>query len=119
MKYLDCGGNKMPALGYGTWQLSGNACIKALEQALKIGYRHIDTAQIYGNEAEIGEALSYNIKREEIFLTTKIWIDNFAAEKVKSSFAESLHKLRTDYVDLLLLHWPNPAVPLEETLSAL
>ncbi len=110
----------MPALGFGTWQLDGLGCVSAVENALKIGYRHIDTAQMYGNEAEVGQAIKNSgVTREDIFLTTKIWPDNYISGRISSSTITSLNKLKTDYVDLLLLHWPNPDVSLEETLQAL
>lgn len=109
----------MPALGYGTWMLSGDECVRGVRAALDIGYTHIDTAQIYENEAEVGSALADSgVAREKLFVTTKVWIDKFKAADVKSSTEESLKKLRMDYVDLLLVHWPNPAVSLVETLGA-
>ena len=120
MKLLESHNVNMPALGFGTWQLSGKDCVKAVRTALDIGYRHIDTAQIYGNEAEVGEAIAESkIPRDELFVTTKIWMENARSAKVKSSAAESLKKLKLDHVDLLLLHWPNKDVPLEETLGAM
>lgn len=109
----------IPSLGFGTWQLNGEQCTDAVKTALDIGYRHIDTAQIYENEAEVGKALVASpVQREAIFLTTKIWTSNFKKNDVKSSFEESLKKLQSDYVDLLLIHWPNPEVELKETLDA-
>ncbi len=121
MKHLNViGGGKMPALGFGTWQLRDAECVDATKRALDIGYRHIDTAQIYENEAEVGTAIAQSgIARSEIFLTTKIWTTNFMAGHVETSFEESLEKLQTDYVDLLLIHWHNPEVPLAETLGAM
>ena len=113
-------GTKVPKLGFGTWLIKGTQCVKAVNVALDIGYRHIDTAQIYGNEAEVGEALSHShVDRENIFLTTKVWRDSLGAKEVLLSTKESLKKLKMDYVDLLLIHWPNVRVPLEETLSAM
>jgi 2,5-diketo-D-gluconate reductase B len=121
MDYLALtGGGQMPVIGLGTWQLQGKACIEAVRDALDIGYRHIDTAAMYGNEAEIGEAIAAaGVGREELFLTTKIWTDHFRAADVVRSTDASLRKLRTEYVDLLLMHWPNEAVPLKETLGAM
>lgn len=120
MLFLTFDNIRIPALGFGTWQLAGPVCVRATKQALDIGYRHIDTAQIYGNEAEIGQALKDSaINRSEIFLTTKIWKDNLAARTLRDSVEESLKKLQTDYVDLLLIHWPHQPVPLEEQLRAL
>ena len=121
MHFLDLrSGGRMPALGFGTWQLQGKTCVDATITAVETGYRHIDTAQIYENEAEVGQALSASgVKRGELFVTTKLWTTNFTAARVAASMQESLDKLRMDYVDLLLIHWPNPAVPLEETLAAM
>lgn len=100
-------GVKMPFLGFGVYQIPKEDTKQAVLEALKVGYRHIDTAQSYFNEAEVGEAISESgIPREEIFLTTKIWIDNYGYEKAKASIDESLRKLKTDYVDLFLLHQP-------------
>ncbi len=111
---------KVPKLGFGTWLIKGPQCIKAVRTALEIGYRHIDTAQIYGNEAEVGEAISASdVDREKIFLVTKVWRDSLSSENILSSTEESLKKLKTDYVDLLLIHWPDPRFPLQETLSAM
>lgn len=111
---------KVPKLGFGTWLIKGSSCVKAVRSALDIGYRHIDTAQIYGNEAEVGLALTESgVPREEIFLVTKVWRDSLDAKGVISSAEESLKKLKTDYVDLLLIHWPQPKVPLKETFSAM
>jgi 2,5-diketo-D-gluconate reductase B len=110
----------VPALGFGTWALSGNAAYQATRMALDLGYRHIDTAQIYGNEAEIGRAIrDSGIPRSDIFLTTKIAPSNLKAEAVRRSHNESLKRLGLDQVDLLLVHWPNAAIPLGETLEAL
>ena len=110
----------VPALGFGTWALSGNAAYQATRMVLDLGYRHIDTAQIYGNEAEIGRAIrDSGIPREEIFLTTKIAPNNLRKADVRRSHEESLNRLGLDQVDLLLIHWPNASIPLGETLEAL
>lgn len=107
-------------LGLGTWRLSGQECIKTVERALALGYRHIDTAQMYANEGEVGRGIrNSGVGREEIFLVTKVSTSNFSHEKVIRSTRESLKKLQTEYVDLLLMHWPNPSVPLGETLGAM
>ena len=120
MKYATVQGVEVPALGLGTWQIEGADCTEAVEHALSLGYRHIDTAQGYDNEEFVGEGLQRGgVARDEIFLTTKVKPDNFKRDQVLASTRESLTKLRTDYVDLLLLHWPNPDVPLDETLGAL
>ena len=120
MKYATVQGVEVPALGLGTWQIEGADCAEAVHHALSLGYRHIDTAQGYDNEEFVGEGLKRGgVARDEIFLTTKVKPDNFGRDKVLASTRESLSKLGTDYVDLLLLHWPNPEEPLHETLEAL
>jgi len=98
----------MPAIGFGLWRIKDrDKCIASVKSALEAGYRHFDTAQIYRNEAFLGEALkSANVSRQDIFITTKIWTDNFWWVDIIPSFEESLGKLQTDYVDLLLLHFP-------------
>ena len=111
---------KVPKLGFGTWMLKGKQCVRAVEIALETGYRHIDTAQIYDNESEVGTAIqNSNITREDIFLVTKVWMDSLSAKKTINSTELSLKKLKTDYTDLLLIHWPSIKVPLEETLTAM
>jgi 2,5-diketo-D-gluconate reductase B len=120
MKTIDLQGRPMPVLGLGTWQLTGAACERALRSALEIGYRHIDTAEMYGNEGDIGRALvSAQVARADLFITTKIWTNHLRARDVGPTVEGSLRKLRTDYVDLLLIHWPNPSVPVGETLGAM
>ncbi|SDG02441.1 MULTISPECIES: aldo/keto reductase [Rhodanobacteraceae] len=110
----------LPAVGLGTWQLSGAACVRAVTEALAIGYRHIDTAQMYGNEREVGSAvLASGVPREEVFITTKVWPSNFRRRDLRSSVEKSLRDLKTPYIDLLLLHWPNASVELKETMGAL
>jgi len=110
----------MPALGFGTWQLDNGTAVPLVEKALEVGYRHIDTAQIYRNERDVGAAIrNSGVRRDEIFLTTKVWIDHFADGDLQRSAEKSLEKLGVDHVDLLLLHWPKPDVPLAETLKAL
>lgn len=100
-------GVKMPILGYGVYQVTKDECERCVLDALKIGYRHIDTAQSYFNEEEVGSAIKKSgVPREEIFLTTKVWIEHYGYEQTKSSVAESLCKLKTDYIDLVLLHQP-------------
>lgn len=117
---LQIQGRTVPSLGFGTWKLYGEACTKAVELALDIGYRHIDTAQIYENESEVGTALqNASIRREDIFLTTKVWMSNVGRKTFASSVEESLRKLKTDYVDLLLIHWPVFDVPLKEQVESL
>lgn len=97
----------VPALGFGTWQLRGEAATAMVARALEVGYRHVDTAQMYGNEAEVGAALAGSgVARRDVFLTTKIDNDHRSRDAVRRSFEDSLRKLGTDHVDLLLLHWP-------------
>jgi len=120
LDYQTIKGEKVPSLGLGTWRLSGEECIRSVERALDLGYRHIDTAQIYANEGEVGRGIQNSgVDREEIFLVTKVWTSSFSYDDVIRSTHESLKKLQTEYVDLLLMHWPNPRVPLEETLGAM
>jgi 2,5-diketo-D-gluconate reductase B len=120
MIYREKDGDSVPALGFGTWQMKGEECRKALSEALSAGFRHIDTAQAYRNEQDIGSALtSSGIPRDELFITTKVWWEYLDEAGVKKSFAESLDKLQTDHVDLLLIHWDNDSVPMDETLSAM
>lgn len=120
MHTVSAGGASIPILGLGTWDLRGRTCTRIVEQALRLGYRHIDTAQAYDNEREVGEGMrATGIPRDQVFLTTKVWWTHFAAGDLERSVAESLGRLKLGYVDLLLLHWPNPSVPLAETLGAL
>jgi 2,5-diketo-D-gluconate reductase B len=120
MQFIEAGGAKIPAIGLGTWELRGRSCARIVEQAVKLGYRHIDTAQIYDNEREIGEGLrASGVRRDDVFVTTKVWTTHFAPHDLERSAKESLVRLRLSDVDLLLLHWPNPQVPLAETLDAL
>lgn len=100
-------GVEVPANGFGVYQVSKEDCKESVLTALKTGYRHIDTAQSYFNENEVGEALKESdVPRKEIFLTTKVWIDNYGEGKTYDSVVESLKKLQTDYLDLILLHQP-------------
>lgn len=104
---LAANGLNMPALGFGTWELDGSQLDEVLPEALGIGYRHIDTAQIYKNEAEVGRNLAKSgVPRDELFITTKVWVDRYTPDDLLASVQESLERLQTDYVDLLLLHWP-------------
>src|SRR5215210_1403600 len=120
MEYQTIKGEKVPSLGLGTYRLTGGACVRAVERGLQVGYRHLDTAQMYGNEAEVGRGIrGSGVDRGEIFVTTKVWPSDFAHERVIRKTGESLKKLRTEYVDLLLMHWPGDGVPLGETLGAM
>jgi diketogulonate reductase-like aldo/keto reductase len=113
-------GVDVPALGLGTWRLTGEDCRRAVETALSLGYRHVDTAQAYGNEREVGDAIdASDVDREDVFLTTKLVNGNRSHEDVLRSVEESLAKLRTAYVDCLLIHNPFQRVPVEETLRAM
>jgi 2,5-diketo-D-gluconate reductase B len=117
---IEAKGARIPLVGLGTWELRGRGCARIVEQALRLGYRHIDTAEMYDNEREVGEGLrASGIKRSDVFLTTKVWPSHFAPRALERAVHESLVKLRLSEVDLLLLHWPNPQIPLEETLGAL
>ncbi|MCY1700387.1 2,5-didehydrogluconate reductase DkgB [Lelliottia sp. SL45] len=112
----------IPAFGLGTFRLKDDVVIASVKTALELGYRTVDTAQIYGNEAAVGQAIEESgVPREELFITTKIWTENLSKDKLIPSLKESLEKLRTDYVDLTLIHWPSPgdAVSVEETMLAL
>jgi 2,5-diketo-D-gluconate reductase B len=120
MQFVEANGANIPAIGLGTWELRGRTCARLVEQAIKLGYRHIDTAQIYDNERDVGDGLrASGVKRDDVFVTTKVWSTHFAPNDLDRSTKESLAKLRLSEVDLLLLHWPNPQVPLSETLGAL
>lgn len=100
-------GVKMPQLGYGVYQVTKEECKRCVLDALDVGYRAIDTAQSYFNEAEVGEAIAESgIDRKEIFLTTKVWIEHYGYEQAKESVLQSMEKLKTDYIDLVLLHQP-------------
>ena len=100
---------KIPAFGLGTFRLQGQVVIDSVRNGLALGYRVVDTAQIYGNEADVGEAIAGSgVRRGDLFLTTKIWVDNTTQDKLVPSLEASLAKLRTDYVDLTLIHWPAP-----------
>jgi 2,5-diketo-D-gluconate reductase B len=110
----------IPLIGLGTWELRGRTCARMVEQALRLGYRHIDTAELYDNEHEVGEGLrAAGVKRDAVFITTKVWPSHFAPRDLERSAQQSLTRLRLPYVDLLLLHWPNPQIPLRDTLGAL
>jgi 2,5-diketo-D-gluconate reductase B len=120
MQTVEANGARIPLLGLGTWDLRGRTCARIVEQALRLGYRHLDTAEMYDNEREVGEGLrASGVPRNEVFVVTKIWPSHFAPRELIRTAKESLSKLRVQEVDLLLLHWPNPKIPLSETLGAL
>jgi len=113
-------GAHIPLIGLGTWDLRGRTCVRAVEQALRLGYRHVDTAELYENEREVGEGLrASGIRRDEVFIVTKVWPSHFGARELERAAKDSLARLRLPEVDLLLLHWPNPQIPLSETLGSL
>jgi 2,5-diketo-D-gluconate reductase B len=108
----------MPKLGFGTWALKGVDCARAVAEAIGLGYRHIDTAEMYDNEEAVGQGIrDSGVARELLFVTTKVWWTNLADPE--AALAASLKRLRLDYVDLFLIHWPNPAIPLAPTLAAM
>lgn len=117
---IEVQGTTVPALGFGTWQLKGDEAREGTRHALEIGYRQIDTAHAYENETEVGQGIAESgVAREDIFLTTKVVRDTLAGDKVGPGVDDSLRRLDTDYIDLLLIHWPNEEIPLAETLEAM
>jgi 2,5-diketo-D-gluconate reductase B len=110
----------MPALGFGTWQLTGRACREGVADAIEVGYRHIDTARMYKNEREVGQGIAdAGVPRSELFVVTKLWNDELRPADVARAVPESLDRLGLDHIDLLLVHWPNPRVPVGETMAAM
>jgi 2,5-diketo-D-gluconate reductase B len=120
MQTITANGARIPAIGLGVMTLKEETCVKAVDAALRMGYRHIDTAQMYGNEREVGEGLrASGVPREEVFVTTKVWHDRLKAGDFERSVDDSLDRLKLANVDLLLIHWPNKDVPLKETIDVL
>src|SRR5262249_48212235 len=120
MDMIESHGARVPILGFGTMTLKEDLCVQLVEAALRLGYRHLDTAQMYGNEREVGEGLRRSgVKREDVFLTTKVWFNRLAAGDLERSVDESLERLALPFVDLLMIHWPNAQIPLAETIPAL
>ena len=119
MHTVEAKGFKIPIVGLGTWALRGRDCARLTEQAIRLGYRHIDTAQMYDNEREVGEGIRASGLRAEVMVTTKVQPTLLAPHDLERSVKESLARLRLDFIDLLLIHWPNPRVPLAETLGAM
>ena len=120
MLMVEANGARIPAPGLGTWELRGAACSRIVAEALKIGYRHIDTAAMYGNERAVGEGLrAAGVPRDDVFVTTKVWTDSLRAKDFRRSVENSLDEMKLPHVDLMLIHWPNPRVPLAETMGAL
>src|SRR5262249_11265507 len=120
MQIVEANGARIPTPGLGTMTLKENVCVDVVSAALRGSYRHLDTAQMYGNEREVGEGMrASGVRREDVFLTTKVWHNRLAAGDLERSVDESLARLQVPYVDLLLIHWPNAAIPLKDTLGAL
>ena len=120
MEVIQSHGARIPALGFGTMTLKEDLCVELVEAALHLGYRHLDTAQMYGNEREVGSGIrGAGLKREEIFLTTKVWFTRLAPGDFERSVDESLEKLALPWVDLLMIHWPNAQIPLSDSIAAL
>jgi 2,5-diketo-D-gluconate reductase B len=120
MPILEAGGLRMPRIGLGTWPMKGAECQAAVESALALGYRHVDTAEMYGNEDAVGAGLAASgLPRADIFLTTKIWNDKPNGTAIRRAFDASLARLATPHVDLLLIHWPSPELDLPDALAGL
>ena len=120
MHHVTANGAEIPALGFGTFELEPGDAEAMVEHALRVGYRHIDTAQMYDNEESVGRGIkNAGVAREDVFLTTKLWTDRFHDGDLQQAMAESLSRLGADYVDLVLLHWPNDEVSITETTAAL
>ncbi len=112
-------GVEVPRMALGTWQLKGESCTRAVETAIEIGYKHIDTADAYGNHRQVGEGIKNSgIERKDLFVTTKVWRDFLKQGEVASSVNRFLSELQINYIDLLLVHWPNKNVEIRETLGA-
>lgn len=119
MHSVEANGAAIPALGLGTWTLEGRACTELVEKALEVGYRHVDTAASYGNEEAVGAGLrAAGLPRDSVFVTTKVWWTDLAPDDLRRSAEASLKLLGLDAVDLLLIHWPNPEIPLADTVAA-
>lgn len=120
MEYVEIGDARVPKIGIGTWNMRGDSCRRALLGALEMGYRHVDTAEMYGNEHEVGRALAESgLPREELFLVTKVWTNHLRHADVLKACARSLEQLDTSYADLYLIHWPGSDVPIAETIGAM
>lgn len=120
MNVIEANGARIPVIGLGTWQLNGDLCVDLVSEALRLGYRHVDTAAMYGNEAEVGEGVrASRVPRDDVFITTKVWLDDLHARDFERSVERSLTKLQLPHVDLVLIHWPNSRIPLAETIGAM
>jgi 2,5-diketo-D-gluconate reductase B len=115
---IEAQGASVPKIGFGTWQITGEACFEAVRDALALGYRHLDTAAVYDNEREVGMALAESgVDRGEVWLTSKVWMDDLSRNRLRASAENSLRDLRAGYLDLLLIHWPSPRFPIGESLA--
>ncbi|MBD3313796.1 aldo/keto reductase [Candidatus Woesearchaeota archaeon] len=113
-------GNEIPLIGLGTWQMTGQECVETIKKAIDIGYIHIDTAEAYRNQKEIGRALKESgADRSKLFITSKVWLENLKHDDVIEACEQTLSDLGTDYLDLYLVHWPNKSIHMEETFKAL
>jgi 2,5-diketo-D-gluconate reductase B len=120
MEYFTTQGIRMPRLGFGTFRMQGDVCRAAVESALALGYRHLDTAEMYANEEEVGAAIAASgIPRSELHVTTKVWNENLAPDAMRRAFDTSMKKLRLDVLDLYLVHWPKPGMDLPSMLETM
>src|SRR5256885_15846130 len=120
MEDLKTQGISLPRLGLGTFRMQGDVCRAAVESALGLGYRHIDTAEMYGNEEAIGAAIAASrVARGDLHVTTKVWHENLAPDAIRKAFETSLKKLRLDHVDLYLVHWPSRSMKLPAVFEKL
>ncbi|WP_279478514.1 aldo/keto reductase [Aureimonas sp. SK2] len=120
MKIIEAAGARIPAIGLGTYRLEGDTCVAMVSEGIRVGYRHIDTARMYGNERQVGEGLrASGVARDEIFVTTKVWTDDLAPADFLRSAEAAVQALDVGAVDLILIHWPNAAIPLQGTIDAL
>jgi 2,5-diketo-D-gluconate reductase B len=120
MDVIEAHGARIPVIGLGTMTLKEAVCVELVEAALHLGYRHLDTAQNYGNEREVGEGLrASGVPREDVFVTTKVWFNRLAPGDLERSVDESLSRLKLPWVDLLLIHWPNAQIPIADSIGAL
>jgi 2,5-diketo-D-gluconate reductase B len=120
MDFVEVQGVRIPKIGIGTWNMRGETCRRAVLSALELGYRHIDTAEIYGNEHEVGRAMKESgVPRGKLFIVTKVWNNHHQHDAVLKACEASLRRLDTPYIDLYLIHWPGSNVPVEETLGAM
>ncbi|MEX2467324.1 MAG: aldo/keto reductase [Gemmatimonadota bacterium] len=118
-KILEVGDGHMPALGFGTWQVEGKECVESVADALLVGYRHVDTAEAYENEREVGAGVRRSgVDREKVWITTKVWWEHLSRDECIASAEASLDRLDLGWIDLLLIHWPAYDVPMDEPLAA-